>query len=337
MPSVYFPFLNLVFYPFTLLTPGTALIVALASFTLFFLSFNWQGLARLEIPGERRTLYTLILGLMSYPYLMLLDRGNTEIFVFTALALFLVFYLRERYVLSALFLAAAASMKIYPAVFGLLFLCDRKYKEAFIACGAFLLLSVVALFCFQGGFVANLLYVLNGFGANLQESPMYAVNSNVLQRSTSLFTLFKWAMIQAGVIDTVNPHVVRWGYFATVGVLFLGLCWYVVFREQLLWRKAALLVISYLLLPTISADYRMIHLFIPLVLFFQAGPERDDYQFWVIFGLLLIPKAYYFMSQTTRSDAPGGVSEAVIINPLLLIVMAALIIYKGLKREMPSL
>jgi hypothetical protein len=43
------------------------------------------------------------------------------------------------------------------------------------------------------------------------------------------------------------------------------------------------------------------------------------------------------MSQTTRSDAPGGVSEAVIINPLLLIVMAALIIYKGLKREMPSL
>jgi len=78
--------------------------------------------------------------------------------------------------------------------------------------------------------------------------------------------------------------------FSAVSVLLIG------FRMKL-WQKVALLVCAMNLLPFICADYRLIHLFIPLLLFLrEEKPLRGERFYCAVFGLLLIPKAFAYFS-----------------------------------------
>lgn len=71
--------------------------------------------------------------LFSYPMLYCFQRGNMTILAMVLSMIFVFFrnsenkYIKE---LSYISLALAAGLKIYPALFGLLLITDRKYKEA---------------------------------------------------------------------------------------------------------------------------------------------------------------------------------------------------------------
>jgi len=80
-----------------------------------------------------------------------------------------------------------------------------------------------------------------------------------------------------------------------------------------------LLVGSMILLPYVSADYKLIHLFLPIALF-VASPSRSrlDGMYAVIFGLLVIPKTYF--------TTPEGINWNSLINILLMTVLCGLII-----------
>jgi hypothetical protein len=99
---------------------------------------------------------------------------------------------------------------------------------------------------------------------------------------------------------------------------------YVVCIEKRFWRKVALLVCALNLLPVVSGDYKLLHLFIPLYLFINENePERLDWVFTALFGLLLIPKNYY------RIPSLPEASISVLANPLLMLLLAAVIVVTG--------
>jgi tetratricopeptide (TPR) repeat protein len=252
------------------------------------------------------------------------------------LALFVIFYVKQRYLLSSVFLALAIAAKLYPVVFLLLFIADKRYKEALYLLFLVVILSVVCLLPTQGGLVANLNYILSGFsGGSIYSGSISFVTeaNNQVQRGMSLFTLLKMLCIWTGRMDTMDFHALVLPYYAVMLATGLLVAIYVVFFESELWKKVTLLTLAVLLLPHLSADYKLIHLFLPLCLFVNADSRfKYDRLFVWLFALLLIPKSYYYFQSVASDSSTNDISIAVPINIALLSLMLVLLLGNGLGR-----
>jgi hypothetical protein len=219
-------------------------------------------------------------------------------------------------------------MKAFPAVFLILLLSEKRYRETILAVIFVVLFSTFSLTFFKGGFLANLNFVLSGFNYN---NALHLCNSNnVVQRGLSLFTLMKIYCIQTNQILSIDM-VKFLGLYAKIALsFFIFLSGYVLFIEKELWKKVMILVAAALLLPHVSADYKLIYIFIPMFLFINSDKKsKFDLFYIIIFGLLLIPKDYYIFPKIISDCGYSDISIAVVLNILLIIVMIALIIIEG--------
>ena len=111
---------------------------------------------------------------------------------------------------------------------------------------------------------------------------------------------------------------------------FVFLSGYVFFIEKELWKKIMLLVSAALLLPHVSADYKLIYIFIPMYIFINLEKKsRFDLFYAVMFGLLLIPKDYYLFSKIVSDSTYSDISIAVVLNILIILAMSSVIIVDG--------
>ena len=66
----------------------------------------------------------------------------------------------------------------------------------------------------------------------------------------------------------------------------------------------AVLTILIILLPFNSHDYRLIYLFVPMLMYLAMNETtRNDLLIVVLWGLLLVPKNYYVISGRSRTSA----------------------------------
>jgi hypothetical protein len=127
-----------------------------------------------------------------------------------------------------------------------------------------------------------------------------------------------------------NAYALMKGYmlFSLVYISLIAL--YIMFVEKIFWKQIALLVFSFNLLPYVSADYKLIHLFIPLLLFINAEEKSDhDLLYIVLFGLLMIPKAYFLFPGIRSDSGFADISISIIINPILMLIFSLIIIREG--------
>jgi len=329
-----YPFLLLASSFFTLFKPEASYIIFILSFFIVYLSISYQFL---HIENTLSSLLlVIIITIFSYPLMFSLDRGNFELLVFVYLLLFLIFFHKEKYLLSAIFLGLAAALKIYPAIFLLLFFKNKKFKESAITIGIMVGLSLISLSIFEGGLWKNLQYLLHF--SNISNNPIFQSfisieKETMVQRGLTILSLIKIIVQQYNipVSDFVvqNYHLI---YYVLVGVIFLPIAYYVVFIEKELWKNVALLTISMLILPTLSADYKLMHIYLALFLFINSKkPNRLDILYLVFFALLLIPKNYYYL-QNVFSDSNWryDISMAMPINISVLLFMAVAIMISGL-------
>lgn len=109
-----------------------AAILAVTLFFILSLSLLLLVLKNEPHPPILRTVLALLL-LFSYPVLFVLERGNVAVLALAPLLFFTQTYKSERAVLrelGLLMLGTAAALKLYPALFGLVLLRDRRYREA---------------------------------------------------------------------------------------------------------------------------------------------------------------------------------------------------------------
>lgn len=329
-------------YPFTLLvgslfsafTNNTAYLLFVAIFAIVFyvLSFHFLRLEKTSLG----ILMTLIITTLSYPLLFSIDRGNFEMLVFAFLLIFLFYYNQSKYVEAAIFLGLAAALKIYPAIFLLLFIKDRKFKEAALSVGTMLGLTLVSLLFFEGGIWKNLQYLVNfsNISNNWVFNSFLSIEKGTLvQRGVSLLTFIKIVVHQLNIpLSVFVTSNFLFIYFVLVAVLFLPIAYYVVFIEKSLWKNVALLTISMLLLPTLSADYKLMHMYLPLFLFVNSKEtSRLDIFYLISFAILLIPKNYFFL-QNVVSDASKShdISLAVTTNISVLLMLVVTIMTPGI-------
>jgi hypothetical protein len=313
----------LVLYPFTFFNPQWAFTLFLS---LFFLPFAYWNARNLASPDRITHLQNVfVFSFLPYPVLFALDRGNVETLSFLFVFLFISFYRKQRWVWSILFLSLGIYLKMTPAVFLVLFLGEKRFKEILITLALTLLLYVTGILWFPGSFGDNLHALVNNLKM-YQE--IYVIGPEGWAFGHSLFGLLKVIYQHLAPSDfenLLNIQRLSTIYFWGAMIIFVLVALYFVWGKEELWKKITLLVFAMNLLPHVSGDYKLLYVFIPLYLFLgQKGSIEDDMAFCLIFGLLLIPKTYYPMN-------PSGLNIGVVLNPLIMLVGMLLILGKGIR------
>ncbi len=307
--SVYFPFSYIPIYLLTCLKPLVAFAVFTGLFLAFLLTAEYRLISAEEINDRVSVMF--VLTAISYPVLFILDRGNLECLVFIFLGLFIYYHKKEKNTSAAVLLSCAIAMKLYPAVFGVLFIAERKWKPLLLTTAVAFLLTIVSASLFEGGVVAS----VAGLQNNLHLFKIqYMGTLQGLQHNSSLYVPVTCICTKL----SLKP-LIALGYPVFAMTIFIVAAAYVIFREKVYWKKTAILACMMILLPQISYDYKLIHLFIPLLLFLGCiRRSRFDFVYSLLFGALLIPKDYYYFL--------ADISINGVLNSLLMVMLIGIIV-----------
>lgn len=308
-----------------------SLVIYTAAMALYVLCYNLKNLLAGPFPRTspvRLVRNLFILSFLSYPVLFTLDRGNVEVCAFVFLSLFVYFFCSNRAGVSTLFLAAATALKVYPFVFIILYLADKKYKESAIFVAALLFMSAFT-YDAAGGFSFHLLrftsFVKSSADPAQSYNALYVIGDAGAAFCSSAFGALKAVMYAFGHQD-VRPVLLRLmkGYHTASLLLFGLVALYVIIVEKSLWKRIAILTLSMIFFPYVTGDYRLLHLYIPMWLFLNSEEKSEaDLLYTILFALLLIPKAYYLIK--------GDISVSVILNPLIIFLFLVSMIATGLR------
>ena len=195
--------------------------------------------------------------LFSGPFIYAFERGNILIFAIALTTFFLSGYKSENKLvreLSMLSLALAASIKIVPAVFGLLMLLEKEYKATVRLVIYGLTFTVLPFLFFKGGFSAIPVFVSNlitpvafyEFGYFPRLNYHYFTSYGGL--ISNKLTVFLWSFMP--FCDKAL------GIFSLASLPFL--------KKD--WQKVACLALPIIILPSNSGTYNILYLFPVLVL-----------------------------------------------------------------------
>ena len=324
----YFPFSFVIMAPFLLLPSLAGLITYLA---VFFAASWAQILPRLRrLKAQDPLLSLFALTVISYPVLFMADRGNFEGFVFVLLLGFIGCFERKAYRMAALLLSFAASMKGYHLVFAVLFLAEKRYRHVGAVVLGCLTLNLLGGALFKSGPVGslaqmfeNMTYIRTG----------YFLSDRSLPFSSSLYGLLRLCLAPFvhGIIPAELERIRLLNRLYTGLSVFslFGAAYWAGWKESELWKRVLILVAALILIPQISFDYKLIQLLLPLLLFLSADKSKRDPSFALLFGLLLIPKAYWLVYER--------VSISTLINPGLLLLFLGLIYRENTSRSVSKL
>ncbi len=298
---------------------GFAFIIFTLLPVIGFVGYNYRK-AMASLPKEtgKPELFThvLIFSLLTYPFLLALDRGSPELLVFLLLALFAHFFALKKFRSSACFLAVAAAFKIYPLVFLALFIVHKKHKQALLS-GFLAVLITGVSFLFAGQSFDRWPSV----SAFTDPSMWIDVSPrSVLQFNSSLFGALHFLSVSLFQLWSTNQLLIT--YLCVTPILFLLLIYYLVKPEAEPWTQFLFLFIATLLLMPVSPDDRLLLLLIPFWYFAQSrNPLTSDVFYAVSIAALLIPDHYLVAYQGTDQAGFFFASISVVLNPLIMVTI----------------
>lgn len=280
--------------------------------------------------------HTCVFTLMTYPVIFVIDRGNQEMYVFIIMSLSILFYYDKKFIVSALLLGFAVHIKIYFAVFLLIYLADKKYREIGVVILLFIILPFLALLIDQWLFPeikfagSNFIFLKSAASSENWYNNLYVLGDGGAAYCSSLYGALKAILyyIFPDIRPGSFPIYRLFRIYFPISLLFAGIvALYVLLFEKEVWRQVTLVTFSLILFPFVTADYRLIMLFIPLWMFLNSKQLSKYNNFYaVLFGLLLIPKDYYIIR--------NNISISVIINPLLISIFTIFLLCDGSSTEL---
>ena len=330
----YLPLAYLILYPFSRLgdfihelpkdiRPEQAAMIGcflflMISFGMFFY-FMYEGKKGKRIEKLLTTLACACSGFILYN----IDRANTVILAVAFLWLFLLFYKDENPIyrhLALIGLAISAALKVYPVIFGVVLLYERRWKDVVWA----VLYGIIAVFL-------PFLFFEEGFAA----IPQLIYN---VQLNSKKYYGGSFSIVTNHIFDTTNIMAIGFFLSKLLMLCILVLAW----KQKRFWKQILLLTCALLLSPTHSGYYCGLYLFIPLI-FFLNEEEHDkfDWVYLVLFILavnplqfqITLPKTQWFRTQFDNFMLQN---MAVIIIYLCLIAETLISVVKqwsGKKRQ----
>ena len=210
-----------------------------------------------------------------------LERGNSSFFVLALLLEALILKeAKEKWKkeLALVSIAIAAGFKIYPAVFGILYLVEKRNKEAIrlVAYGA---LAFFLPFCFFGGIEGMKQFLINQMAVQSTEYSRFVLMSR-LRLITQRFGL-------TGILQ----EVLCWA--------ILGLCAFIllltVFKTKKAYIRLTCLTAAIVFFPSWSGSYTLLYFAIPMVYYFQNEKTNStthlllDICYGLLFSMAIVP------------------------------------------------
>ena len=229
----------------------------------------------------KEKLFFVTLLLMAEPVMFTMERGNLMILTIPFVMLYLFWNdADERWKREVAYwsLAIAASLKIYPAFFGLLLLCDKRWKDA-IRTVIYGIIVFALPFLAMGGFHEILTMFSNIFNTN-----------NMFQILTGL----GYKIDMATVMKFISYHsfemlghdkVIMFFKALLVITMLMGLV-----LEKRKWKKILMIALPIILLPGFSYTYNVLFLLPSLILFLdRKDMEKTDWIYTLFFILSFAP------------------------------------------------
>ena len=282
----YLPIAYLLLYPASFLseydvediyTSFDAKYAPFPSIAFLFILFIWIALLfyMLYRASRRSEVCRLLLMLSMFcsgVMLLNLDRSNQIILAAALSFLFLLKYdapsAFQRHI--ALFaLALAATLKIVPAILGIVLVYKKQFKEIVFLALYTLVLAILPFFWLEGGLVSN----VNALMENLSLHAEAYRNGNLGLTAPTIFS----ALQLSG----------NWLNYLLIALAVLG-AW----KLPEAWQQQMLLLLAAVLSTGQQGDYTLILLMLPMVTFFNSAPSLKRIGWIFIFVLLLCPVQY---------------------------------------------
>lgn len=234
--------------------------IFLLAFTLTFIN-NVKNISK----AEKNILCILLC--LSYPFALAIERGNISVYVMLLILLSMCLKDSESKVgkeFALILIALAASFKIYPAIFGLIYIREKRFKEA-IRLVIYGIISFFAPFAFFGGLVG-----LKQFIYNITQIGTFITGISI-----------------SGIVLRIIPGDTGIMIGKILSILFLVCVVLIVMLSKLDWKSIALLSSLMMIFISESGSYCLIYWTIPLVMFINNNQKtKMDYCYAVLFSLV---------------------------------------------------
>lgn len=330
----YFPLAYILLFPFIFIKNRIiGYLLFLSIFLGFWIPFNIKTFKCEDLNKMQNLQNIFILTLVSYPFIMLIDRGNFDMMLFILFAGFIYYFKKEKYLLSALLLAVFNGIKPFMAIFLVLFLFKKKFKELLFSLIISFLLIIGGFMLLKGEFWNQIIvFIMNMTACKY----IYILNSNFsngngLFANSSLFIPLKLLITYLN-LQTIITNAVLLKIYSVLSFVITLTTVFFAWKEKVFWKQVSLLTLCALVTPYIMIDYKLLFLFIPLGLFVNAktnplGKTKFDLVYTILFALLLIPKNITILLPLAWG---ARFSLSVILNPLIMLIFIGLIIYEQL-------
>lgn len=308
------------FYQIRYASAGWIVYVLFVIFTI--LVFCWALKKTLKSSITADFVICCLLLCTSYPFLWVLDRGNFVMLAAVLIGIFIVYYSSGQYWVAAIILGIAAALKIYPAILGVVFLADKKYKEAVVCACTGIFLTLLSFAVFEGGMVSNILIFLD-------KSSRYSelgseVPVQILSYNNSLYMLFDIPLVfitkQYGIDPTLLAEIN--GPIKIAAILLLILIIVLCFFIKQTHDRFLLLCSAILLFPFGSGDYNLTIMIIPII--FWLTTEKTSRYYIAIVGALLISCKGFLALYNLEEYC--SISIQSLLNPILLCMIIVYLI-----------
>lgn len=227
------------------------------------------------------------------------DRANEQILVTGLLFGYFILYKKDSIYLRHLayiLLAISAAMKLFPAIFGVLLIYEKKYKDALLAIGYGLAFAILPFFWLEGGFGENFFLFLNALKLHAQAYTGGSLGWN------------------AQTIFNVSYNFLILPYVALVFALLLAN------KLKCEWKKNLLLTLSVIMTSGQQGFYCLLFLFFAIVLFLNDTHQKCDWWYLIGFLIILSPIQYEL------SNVALLINNDTLINSICIIMYVALFV-----------
>lgn len=266
--------------------------------------------------------------LLSGPVLFLLERGNVLLFSLTGLLVFFAFYESDNgrvRAIACISLGFASSIKLYPAIFALMLLQKKKYREFAITFVSGLVFLILPFFVFDG--FDSMKTMLRGLtlSSDMASWSGFGHNYSFSNFTSIVTTAFGAANINLGLLNTVLP---------LVGSLLL----FAVSKKD--WERAFACAFACILIPSFSYTYSLVML-VPSVLLLAADEEPwDGYKLTcgALLLFLMIPIASPVVSSIDAllPEAKFALTWGCLLGNMALLAIAGMIMAHCLGESLRS-
>lgn len=281
----------------------------------------WKGDSRFT---NKEKIFLITATFFTLPFIFAVERGNSLLWCVPLTMLFVNNYNKKeksKRILAIAALAIAASMKMYPAFFGILLVREKKWKEALTAVIVGAITMFAPFLLMEEGNRNPLLWLSNIAQTNerLQNTGYgYKVNlSNTIE------------FIEGGL----GIDIVKTSYFV-MAVLLINSFLVIIKKDMAQWKCIALLALITILVPGFSYTYTIMFMTIPFFCFLGSkhNQKRDCYYlilFMLMFVLLPIKNQFGGL-EAINMDAVYPLGWTTIVESVALLLMEVSIVIEEL-------